>query len=385
MSRFLFVVPPLAGHVYPASAVASQLAGRGHEVAWAGSPARLGALLGPGATVYPTGMRPHGGRSDTGMAAVKSLWEGFVVPFARFTLPAVDKAVISYQPDVVVTDQHALAGALVAHRHGLPWATMCTSSIELARPFAKLPKVDAWIRGHLARLCAESGLSGDEVPDLRFSPYLVIAFTSHALTGDVRFPDHYALVGPALAARQAGPDVSWRRLDPARRHLLMTVGTLAEDIAGDFYERTVRALEPLGDRLQAILVAPAGTVRDPPEHILVAQRVPVLTLMPRLDAVLCHGGMNIVCEALSYGVPLVVAPIRHDQPINAAQVAAVGAGIRIKFGRARPDQLREAVLAVLDEPGYAAAAGRVRDSFAAAGGAAAAAARLQRLARQPAS
>ncbi|WP_232075250.1 hypothetical protein [Phytohabitans suffuscus] len=29
MSRFLFVVPPLAGHVYAAGAVAATLAGRG--------------------------------------------------------------------------------------------------------------------------------------------------------------------------------------------------------------------------------------------------------------------------------------------------------------------------------------------------------------------
>ncbi|CAM5368763.1 hypothetical protein SALBM135S_08540 [Streptomyces alboniger] len=39
MSRFLFVVPPLADHVTPASAVASELACRGPEVAWAGRPA----------------------------------------------------------------------------------------------------------------------------------------------------------------------------------------------------------------------------------------------------------------------------------------------------------------------------------------------------------
>lgn len=386
MSRFLFVVPPLAGHVNPAGAVAWALAERGHEVAWAGSEARLRPLLGPDAMVYPTGMRLHRGRSDTGTAAVKSLWEGFVVPFARFTLPAVEKAVEAYRPDVVAADQHALAGALVAQRHGLPWATMCASSMELTEPFRKLPKVDAWIRGHLAKLCAEAGLPPEEPPDLRFSPYLVIAFTGHALTGDVLFPDHFALIGAALSARPAGADFPWDRLDPGRRHVLVTVGTLAEDIATDstnFYVRAVEALRPLGDRLQGIVIAPAGVVPDLPEHILAAPRVPVLELMPHLDAVVCHGGLNIMCEALSYGVPLVIAPIRHDQPINAAQVAAVGAGIRVRFGRVSPDQLRAAVTALLDDPAYRAAARQVRDSFAAAGGARAAAERLERLAQPP--
>ena len=36
MSRYLFVVPPLVGHINPTLAVAEQLAGRGHEVAWTG-------------------------------------------------------------------------------------------------------------------------------------------------------------------------------------------------------------------------------------------------------------------------------------------------------------------------------------------------------------
>ncbi len=383
MSRFLFVTPPLAGHVNPAAGVAQALVERGHDVAWAGSEARLRPLLGPDAVVYPTGMRPHRGRSDTGTAAVKSLWEGFVVPFARFTLPAVEKAVEAYRPDVMAVDQHALAGALAAQRHGLRWATLCSSSMELTEPFRDLPRVDAWIHGQLAALRAGAGLPEDEAHDLRFSPYLVIAFTGTALTGLLPFPGHFALVGPSLATRPAGSGFPWDRLHPGRSRVLVTVGTLAEGIAAgssNFYARAVAALRPLGDRLQGIVVAPTEAIPDPPEHILVAPRVPVLELMPHLDAVVCHGGLNIVCEALAHAVPLVVAPIRHDQPVNAAQVAAAGAGIRVRFARVSPDQLRTAVEAVLGDPSYRAAARRVRDSFAAAGGARRAAERLEGLA-----
>jgi zeaxanthin glucosyltransferase len=383
MSRYLFVVPPLAGHVYPAAAVAQALTARGHHAAWVGSQARLRPMIGPDATIYPTGMRPHRGQADTGMAAIKSLWEGFVVPFARFTGPAVEQAVEAYRPDVMAVDQHALAGAVAAGRHGLPWATMSASTMELARPFRDLPKIDAWIRGQQELVRAAAGLPPDPDSDLRFSPYLVLAFTSPALTGDLPFPGHFALIGPALAARPAGPPFPWDRLDPARRHILVTVGTLAADIArgaAEFYVRAVEALRPLGDRLQAIVIAPAEALPDAPEHVIVVPRLPVLELMPHLDAVVSHGGLNIVGEALAHGVPLVIAPIRHDQPINAAQVAAAGAGIRVSFRRVSPEQLRAAVLTVLDDPAYRAAAGRVRESFAAAGGAQAAAGLLERLA-----
>jgi zeaxanthin glucosyltransferase len=383
MSRILFITLPLTGHVYPASAIAQQLSGDGHEVAWVGSRTHLLPLIGAEATVYGTGLRPYRGLADTGLQSVKSLWEDFVVPYTRFTLPSVEKAVQDYAPDLLVVDQHALAGALVAERHGLRWATLCSSSMELAQPFRKLPKIEAWIRGHLATVRAEAGLSDGEAPDLLFSPYLVVALTSHALTGDLVFPGHYALVGPALSARPAGAEFPWDWLDSGRRHVLVSVGTMAESNATDstnFYSRATEALAPLGDRLQAVVIAPPDAIPDPPGHLLVAPRVPLLDLMPHLDAVICHGGLNTICESLRCAVPLVVAPLTRDQPINAAQVVAAGAGLRVSFGRATPAQLRAALTMVLDDPGYRAAATRIRDSFVAAGGARAAAQRLAQLA-----
>jgi UDP:flavonoid glycosyltransferase YjiC (YdhE family) len=111
----------------------------------------------------------------------------------------------------------------------------------------------------------------------------------------------------------------------------------------------------------------------------------VLDLLPRLDAVLGHGGLNTVCEALVHAVPLVIAPIKGDQPINADRVSAAGAGIRVSFARARPDRLREALTAVLEDPSYRAAARRAGAALRAAGGAEAAAGHLEDLAgRTPA-
>ncbi|MBR7839465.1 glycosyltransferase, partial [Actinospica durhamensis] len=176
------------------------------------------------------------------------------------------------------------------------------------------------------------------------------------------------------------PDFPFDALDDTRRLVLVSMGTLSMDIARDFYARTIEALRPLGTRVQAIVVAPDGTIEDPPPHVLVRSRVPVLDLMPRLDAVIGHGGLNTVCEALVHGVPLVIAPIKGDQPVNADQVAAAGAGIRVSFPRVGPQGLREALTAVLADPSYRAAAHRVGRALHAAGGAEAAAAHLEELA-----
>jgi UDP:flavonoid glycosyltransferase YjiC (YdhE family) len=97
--------------------------------------------------------------------------------------------------------------------------------------------------------------------------------------------------------------------------------------------------------------------------------VPQLELLPRISAVICHSGQNTVCESLYHGIPLVLAPIRDDQPIVAQQAVDAGVAERNRFGRARADQIGTALDQILTQPGYRAAAERVAASFKAAGGA----------------
>lgn len=379
MSRFLFVVPPLAAHANPAAAVSRALAGRGHEVAWVGSERYFRPLVGADATVFGTGLRPYRGQRDRGLRAVQSLWDDFVVPFAAAISARVETAAEEYRPDVVVADQHAIAGGLVAQRRGLKWASLAPTQMELARPFRDLPRVERWIDGRLAT-AAETVLGTAPQHDPRFSPHLVIDFTTPALTGRHDPPAQVAPVGPAVGTRPAVPDFPWPALDRDRRLVLVTIGTVATDLGREFFARVIRALEPLAGQVQAVVNTAPALVPDPPPYVLVAPRTPVLELLPRVDVMICHGGMSTTCEALLNGVPLVVAPIKYDHPIVAAQVAAAGAGQRRHFERATAEQFTESLEAVLDDPEYRKAAERIGASFAAAGGAEAAAERLERLA-----
>ncbi|MGY5127007.1 glycosyltransferase [Streptomyces nigrescens] len=402
----LFVVPPLAGHVNPTLAVAAELAARGHQVAWTGPTAALAPLLPTGSLLYPAGDRDTADGHDLGgarwrdlrgIAALRFLWAEALIPLARAMLPGVHTAVEAFRPDVLVADQQALAGPLVARRHGLPWATSATTSAEIIRPFDDFPKVGEWVTQRIAALLTECGAPGDWDP--RFSPHLVLVFSTPALIGDGperalasaqdaaggpggvggRYPPHYAFVGPAFGARPPAGDFPWRRLDPGRARVLVSLGTLNRAAGARFYPAVLRAADALADRAQLILAAPADLAGDIPPHMLHQEYVPQLQLLPHLDAVLCHGGHNTVCEALAYGLPLVVAPVRDDQPIVARQVAEAGAGVRVRFGRARTDELHQALTAVLDNPAHRREARRIQASFAAAGGAAVAADRLEKL------
>jgi MGT family glycosyltransferase len=160
----------------------------------------------------------------------------------------------------------------------------------------------------------------------------------------------------------------------------VSLGTVSAERGAAFHATVAQAL---GDEpLQVILAAPPEHLPDPPSNFIVRQRVPQLALLAHVHAVVSHGGHNTVCESLANGLPLVVTPIRDDQPVVANQVVAAGAGLRLRFGRLGAKALREAVRRVLDEPAFREAAARIRASFQSAGGAGEAARLLEEQARE---
>ncbi|MDH6577294.1 glycosyltransferase [Kitasatospora sp. MAP5-34] len=418
MTRYLFVVPPLVGHLNPAVAVAAELAARGHAVAWAGLPELVGSLAGPDAEVFACDV-PGAGAGSTaerppelrGPGALKFLWEDFLIPLAEAMAPGVEAAVARFRPDVLVVDQQAVAGALVAERLGLPWATSATTSAEFTGALDGMPLVDAWISGLLTELRKRIGDPAAGT-DPRFSPHLILAFTTPELAGPLApaplapgsvapgsvapgsvAPGSVApgpaaapggpirFVGPAMTVRPTQPSFPWEWLDPDRATVLVTLGTANTDASAAFLTVCQDVLRARSGRLQAVIADPGGVLGtpEPDPDVLVLPAVPQLQLLARVAAVVCHAGHNTVCEALWHGVPLVVAPIRDDQPVVAGQVVAAGAGVRVRFGRTGAARLGQAVDAILDDPAHRDGARHVGASFRAAGGAARAAAHLEEL------
>ena len=401
MSRILFVVPPLHGHVNPTVAVAGELTSRGHEVAWVGPPLLLGPLLPPGARLFPAAedlgaetvsLERVRAANLRGPAAFQFLWEDFLVPLALVTAAGVEAAADDFAPDVLVADQQAIAGAITARQRRLPWVTSATTPAELTRPFELLPKVGEWVRQHLLQVQLDLGVPEADARrgDLRFSDQLILAFTTELLMGEATaaVPPSTAFVGPAFGGRPRHDPFPWEWLEPDAVKVLVSLGTVNAEAGDRFFGEAVAALDGLevpgpdgaSRRVQAILVSPTDHLPPLPSTVVALPSVPQLDLLPHLDAVVCHAGNNTVCEALAHGLPLVLSPIRDDQPIVADQVVAAGAGCRVRFGRVRAEELRRVLSDVLVDPSYRAAAQRIRASFEAAGGARAAADLLESLA-----
>jgi UDP:flavonoid glycosyltransferase YjiC (YdhE family) len=352
MSRFLFVVPPIAERVRPAAVIARGLADRGHQVTWAGNV--------DGCTTEPidatAGYRVSGLSSPAGQL---QLWDDVLLPLARATAPMVRAAVEALRPDVVVADQHALAGAAVAHAAGLPWATLVPTSAGLVDPLGDLPAIARHVRYRTHGFLREVGLDDMTAVafDPRISPHLVIACTTEALAGPVDDPaGRHVFVGPCLDPPPAAPATD--NADDAGRPPLVVVSieTRQPHARARLLRIAATALATLDVQAVTLSSLPAGPA----------------------DAVVCDGGYGPVCAALRHGTPLVTLPVVGEQPIVALQVAQAGAGLRIPVSQQAPDRLRDAVAAVVAGTAFRDGARRVRDSFAAATSATAAD-RLERL------
>ncbi len=101
--------------------------------------------------------------------------------------------------------------------------------------------------------------------------------------------------------------------------------------------------------------------------------------MRRAALVLTHGGHGTAMRSLRRGLPMVLSPaLAGDQPFVCAAVEEWGAG-RALPRDATTEDIRAAVLAVLDDPGYRNCAVGVAAKLAGFDGADAAASALEAL------
>jgi UDP:flavonoid glycosyltransferase YjiC (YdhE family) len=413
MGRFLFVVPPMADHVLPTISVGRELATRGHRVAWTGHPDVVADLLPQDAVLLPVdravprsirravAVRPT--RSLRGPSALKARWEEVLLPLAHSMVAGVRTAVDEFAPDVIVSDQQALAGGAVGQVLRVPWATTTTTAVEQAHPLGTMPLVARWIRGLLLDLMVDLGVPDDEAVavDPRVSPHLVLSFTAEVLAGRpgggldcgagaVRAGRH-EFVGPCLDEHAVEAPFAWTWLD-GRPLVVVSTGRPAaggsgagagagETGAGRMGERFLRlAVDALaGMDVQAVVVAPADLLPDPPANVVVTPDVPSSALLALAATVVTHGDHATVGRGLGHGVPLVVVPLHDDQPVVAQQVVDAGAGVRVRHGGLDVGRLRRAVGSALYDPGLRAGAARVRDALSRAGGPRRAADRIEEM------
>jgi hypothetical protein len=128
-----------------------------------------------------------------------------------------------------------------------------------------------------------------------------------------------ALPGPLEAYLQAGP-----------APVVFSLGSYTATVG---FARVMGLAREVADRLACrVVVTTLETDASPgggtcPDSMFVTSFVNLDALLPRVRALVHHGGIGTTACALRAGVPSVVAPMAFDQPFNARRCADLGAGV----------------------------------------------------------
>ncbi|MEM0962574.1 MAG: nucleotide disphospho-sugar-binding domain-containing protein [Bacteroidota bacterium] len=355
--RYMVVAPPLTGHINRLVPLASGLRDRGAEVVWVGVERMLRRVLNASWRIVDVGGEfgryeavHQEARRLRGIRRFKKLAQDVRPALAKAMVTGVEAAATSFSPHALVIDHHALAGAIVAERHGIPWVTSTTVQ-GATEPFPLAPEIRAWRDANMSAIAHAHGV--DRPIDV--SPWVNVATVLPGVRPVPPRSGTFRYIHPTVLRKRPPVSFPWERVSTSNGPILfVSFGTVNTDLPMQLLGTAIDMARDWNGLV--IAAAPEELRAGAPANVIVQRYVPQLDLLPHVDAVVSHGGFNTVSESLAHGIPLALAPIADDQPLNADAVVRAGAGIRLTFRRTEVAALRSAVEALLTDSSYRRAA-----------------------------
>ena len=311
MSRILVLSWDGGGNTPAAYNLGSRLARAGHRVrmmGWHAMAARaaeagLEFATYPSVPPWPADLRHEDGWQRIELALFGADVEQDIVAEAR-----------TFGPDLVITDCMLTAGYAAALRLHVP-------VVSLVHPLY-MPFVHQW----------GSQILGTDVAELLSRSAAVLALQPPGFDLPGTLPDNTTYVGaisPPGPVRPLDATLTALLEEPGDPWVLLSMSTTLqgqrEALPGLLKELAsipVRVLVTLGG-----VLAPESV--DAPANVTVRGYLPHESVLPHVEAVITHAGMSTVATVLAAGRPLVCVPQGREQPLNAARVAEVGAGLYV--------------------------------------------------------
>lgn len=367
----LITSPAGFGHVQPVVPLARAIVERGHDVLWACPADGVAAVQDRGlravgtASALPVGpalvrqrfpdLGEPSSAEDWDVMFAK-LWGAIVAPEMLAGLVAV---VADWRPDLVVADAAEFAGHIVAHELGVPSVTKGFGALLPASRVAAVAR-------EVAPLWRARGLR----PEPYGGAYNWLYLDSYPPALQPQNADHVPrrqLLRPTRDDEEPGSAASARFPDqPADApRVYVTMGTVFNQ--PQMLRTMLDALSL--SRIRALFtVGPAGdpdALQPHPPHVRIVRYIPQSAVLPHCQAVVSHAGSGTVLGALAHGLPQLCLPRATDQFLNAAAIAAAGAGIAIPPDRCTPQAVAEAIKRLLDDQSFRNAAAQAKKSIAA--------------------
>jgi amino acid adenylation domain-containing protein len=252
-------------------------------------------------------------------------------------------------PETVLAGRYEdIATLLVAEKRGLPLAWVLLSPSHLATARVRDELFGESLSGPLQALRAAVGLP----PVASYHDWLQTADRAVALwpawfsAPEERGPEEVGfLLNAAIETEALAPAVEelLRREPP----ILISSGT-TKIVQPEFFSSTLAACLRLG--LPALIVTRHRELL-PPELPAGAHWFPYLPfskLLPRVRAIIHHGGIGTLAHALAAGVPQLILAAGVDRPDNARRLQKMGAAESMKLEDWTPEKVSRALGRLLD-------------------------------------
>lgn len=377
MAKYLIMIPPHFGHIYPTLGWGHELICRGHEVVWIG-------LSEIDDTVFPVGgtfmfppefrqykeeiahifKRENEGTNITSNKMIQWSFESVWLPLHDIMMDGIEQVIRREQPDLIVHDEGLKAVAVAAHLLRIPYVTSISSVPGLHCPNTSLMQADdLWVQAKMNAILEEHSI---HTPVFN-SPLLNLVYSSESFCSEASFPNQYSFVGPMVSGRPSADkamDIDFEKI--ATPIVYVSIGTLLKDIKKAFFSKVVEALENLP--MTVLLSVDPDVFEKWPSNFIPQSHWSQLGLLPKVDVVVSHGGFNTVNETLYFGKPMLIIPLSVDQFNNARLVERSGCGLKLRYRRLTASQLRDGVLELLKNGTIQEAAQNVSEGLKAAGG-----------------
>ncbi len=345
MATILFVTIDAGGNTPPMLSIAGVLKARGHRILVLGHPQQRGRIEQAGFEFRGFGMtRPWNRTGHTSSARVMS---DFVFA-ATSTELAQDFLDLAREESVDLTVVDCMLVSVVKAA-----ASLRAPSAVLFHTFYAYWN-GPWARGPVARLAQLRGVNARAIwktadleivtSDRVLDPAGGVASTRRIWTGITE-----PVAEPGGAASPAPVD---------RPKVLVSLSTTWFPGQVDAYRRIVAALAGLP--VDAIVTTGGMATSQelaPPPNVTVVPFADHEALLPTVALVVCHGGHSTTMKAVAAGVPVLVIPMHPllDQPMVGAAIQDAGLGLTLKKSSS-PARIREAIVSILGNPRFRAAA-----------------------------
>jgi rhamnosyltransferase subunit B len=340
-----------AGDVFPMLGLALALRGRGHAVTFATNPYFADVVGRHGLPFEPLGT------TDEFQAVVANpeLWKprrGFRTVFESLTTALKDQYALHARHGAAgVTNVFGLGAMLAREKFGLPVVSVHLQPAVLWSNHAPPALPGMFGPRWLLRLQYRIGVRYYLHPvvarfldpwraELGLPPLPRVDRYWHSSDGVVcLFPDWFAPPQPDWPAPLVQTDFPlWNDgtaagmpadvaafLDAGDPPVVFTPGT-ANAHGREFFAAAVDASRRLGRRAVLLTKFPEQLPAALPSGAAHFAYVPLDVLLPRAAALVHHGGVGTMSQALAAGIPQLVMPLAHDQFDTVARVKKLGVG-----------------------------------------------------------